>query len=562
MRRSSRIYQLLIVIALSGFFGCQNNQPVEITLAVTTDVHGALFPSNWFGEEALSGSLAHVQGWVQSEKNAGHTVILMDNGDLIQGNPTVYYSNYIANQSTNIAARVLNYMDYQTATVGNHDIEAGHPVYDKLYSEFDFPWMAANATQPGSRESYFTPYTVIQKEGWKIVVLGMVTPDVPTWLPPVLYEGIEFQNMVETAAYWVEIIQEKEKPDLLVGLFHNGARACREVAEQVPGFDIVFAGHDHRNHHEWVVSASGDSVLLLDSRSQAEEIAYATVKRENSLTITGGHVQMNTVEPDQEMMDHFQGYLDSVKAFVDEPIATLSETLSSAGAYFGPNAFMDLIHRAQMDLAEAEISFAAPLSFNTTLPAGPLQMRSLFQLYRYENLLYAMELTGQEILNYLNYSYSLWINTYQGPQDPVLNMEQSTNGSWWFQHPYYNFDAAAGIQYEVNIRKPVGEQVKILGFSDGQPFDLEKSYRVAINSYRASGGGGHLTEGAGIPHADLTDRIRWISDHDLRYHLGEWMKAKSIVEPTLISDWRFVPEKTARQALARDRERLFGVSTH
>ena len=183
-------------------------------------------------------------------------------------------------------------MKYDAGVVGNHDIEAGHPVYDKLVKEFEFPWMAANAVTTDDGQPYFEPYTVLEKDGVKIVILGMITPGVPSWLPGNLWEGMDFEDVIESAQKWVEIIQEKENPDLLVGLLHSGVDytyrgqtadtpkntdASRLVAEQVPGFDVIFVGHDHLGWNEVVKNIAGDDVLLLGAIDAARTAAVANI---------------------------------------------------------------------------------------------------------------------------------------------------------------------------------------------------------------------------------------------------------------------------------------------
>jgi len=109
-------------------------------------------------------------------KNNIQEVILLDNGDILQGEPVVYFSNYMDTASIHVCAAAMNFMEYDAATVGNHDIEAGHDVYDKLVNEFHFPWMAANAIDISTGEPYFQPYTIIKRKGLRIAVLGLITP--------------------------------------------------------------------------------------------------------------------------------------------------------------------------------------------------------------------------------------------------------------------------------------------------------------------------------------------------------------------------------------------------
>lgn len=552
---------------------------ILLKVAVTTDVHGAYFPNDWYTGKLLPGSLSQVSSYIREQRSiSGQTVILLDNGDLIQGDPASYYSNFVDTGKPNIAARILNFMGYEAGTVGNHDLEAGHPVYDKLGREFGFPWMAANAVKTGTGEPGFKPYAILERSGVRIAVLGLTTPKVPDWLPPALWTGLEFRDMIETARKWVEYIQVHEKPDLLIGLFHSGVdptygqqqaasplneNASRLVAEQVPGFQVVFAGHDHRTWDLKVADPHGDSVLVLGSESRAAEIAVATLRMTRSgnrftkPTITGEHQAMKAYPPDPLFMRKFQGYIDSVKQYVDQPVGKISKTITSEDAFFGASEFTGLIHRAQLELTGADISFTAPLSFRATIPEGTLTVKDLFRLYRFENQLYTIKLTGSEILGYLNWSYSLWMKTMTGPDDPMLNMEQQADGTWRLKNAYYNFDSAAGIDYTVDLTQPAGSMVKILQMSDGRPFEPDTFYQVAVNSYRGSGGGSHLSRGAGLSREEAAGRLIQSSDSDFRLLLTGWIRKQGVVGPSGLHNWKTIPEEWTRVASARDLKRLF-----
>ncbi len=172
------------------------------------------------------------------------------------------------------------------ATAGNHDIEAGHAVYDRLRREYNFPMLAANAVDTRTGKPYFEPYTIIRRKGLKIIVFGLITPSVPNWLPESLYYGIRFEEMVKTARKWMPVMQ-KENPDLIVGLFHSGIgeddekgddeNSSMAVAINVPGFDLIFCGHDHRQEVREVVNTAGENVLLIDGGSRAEVLMHANI---------------------------------------------------------------------------------------------------------------------------------------------------------------------------------------------------------------------------------------------------------------------------------------------
>ena len=566
-------------------------QSVNIKFIETSDVHGALLPYDFTNNVQTNSSLTQVYSYVKSQrKQNSEEIVLLDNGDLLQGDPIIYYYNYIDTTDINIFAEAMNYMSYDAATIGNHDIETGHVIYDKFRNEINFPWLAANAINTENGQPYFEPYAIIERSGIKIVVLGLITPSVPSWLPEQLWKGIVFEDMIESAEKWVEIIREKENPDLLVGLFHAGVdftyndqvedtykneNASKLVAEQVPGFDVVFVGHDHSSWNFKTVNEAGDSVLIVGPTSRARNIAVANIKMEfdsitgkwNKKNAAGEIVETKNFTPDDDFMNKFLRSLNTVKAFTETPLGQITRPISSDESLFGPSEFIDLILSAQLELTGADISFASPLSFNTTIDSGWITVGELFKLYHYENYLYKMTLTGKEIKDYLEFSCGNWFNQMTTDSDDLLRFKHNNDGclkySTWSGNPeleeiYYNYSSAAGINYIVDVSKPVGERINISALGSGANFDLEKTYTVAVNSYRGSGGGGHLTLGAGVPQNKLAERIITSTDRDLRYNLIQWIKEKKIIAPHLLGNWKVVPEDWWIKGKRKDYELLFG----
>jgi len=127
------------------------------------------------------------------------------------------------------------------------------------------------------------------------------------------------------------------------------------------------------------------------------------------------------------------------------------------------------------------------------------------------------------------------------------------------KNPSYNFDSAAGIDYTVDITRPQGEKITITSLSDGTPFNPDSTYTVAVNSYRANGGGDLLTLGAGILAQELPSRVIRATDKDLRYYLIKAVEKRRVISPRVETNWKFVPEKLASEAGDRSRHLLFGA---
>ncbi len=573
-------FLVFLVISAISLFG----QNVNIKLIETTDCHGAIYPFSFRDNQPSKFSLAQVYSYVKSEReNHNQNVLLLNNGDILQGTPDVYFYNFVNTTSPHLFAEVMNFMKYDVGSVGNHDIETGHSVYDRFRNQINFPWLAANAINETTNEPYFQPYTIFEKENVKIAVLGMITPAIPNWLPKILWENMFFDDMVSTAEKWTKIIEEKENPDLLIGLFHSGVNengnsnygeenASNIVAQKVKGFDVVFVGHDHHGWNFKIQNDFGDSVLVIGGTSSARTFATVDIlleKNGNSFSIKnlkGNLVDASQFVADKEFMEKFSPQFDEIKKWVNQPIGEFTKQINSQDALFGESEFVDLIQKIQLDLTNADISFAAPLNMNTSIDSGKIYIRDLFKLYHYENFLYTMQLSGKEIKDILEYSAEKWFNLMKDENDNLLKFEKDENGKLIFSERtnspklsglFYNFESAAGINYVIDVTKPKWEKVKITSLANGELFDFTKIYKVAVNSYRGNGGGGHLTFGAKIPKEELSKRILSSTDRDLRFLMMNWIIEKKVVQPTLFGNWKLVPTEFVRKAAENDKKLMF-----
>lgn len=551
-----------------------DKKEVILNIIETSDVHGSYFPYNFITRKQQNGSLARLSSLVNERRSQyKDAFMLVDNGDILQGQPIAYYYNYIDTKTEHVCASMLNYLRYDLGNMGNHDVEPGHAVYDRWVSQCKFPVLGANIIDTRTNKPYLPPYKVLEREGVKVAVLGMITPAIPSWLPEQLWSGLHFDDMETTARYWVKIIKEKENPDIIIGLFHAGPEGnqlgdaiengSEIVARNVPGFDVVFMGHDHQRHCRKVVNAAGDSVLITGPSNAARcvsDVMIKVVKKNGKLVkkeVSGQITELDAYPVDQAFMKTFDHQYRATIDFVSRKIGRMSSTISSKDAFFGPSAFIDLLHQLQMDLTGAEISFCAPLSPTAEIKEGDIYVGDMFNLYRYENMLYTMKLSGKEIKGFLEMSYALWTNQMKSASDHLLLLDDSKSGFGRFKNPTFNFDSAAGIIYTVDVTKPEGSRVDIKSMADGTPFQMDKIYKVAINSYRGNGGGDLLTKGAGIPKKELKSRIVTSTEKDLRYYLMKRIEEKKQLDPKPLNQWKFIPEEWTVPAAKRDYEIVF-----
>ena len=512
-----------LMIAMTAFVASCTPKETSLTLIETTDTHGR------YDEFAND---AHLLKRMKAE--LGDKLILLDNGDNMQGTPFQYCSNQNA-EHPNLVSEILNYLQYDAFCVGNHDIEAGRKVFDRVFSEMKMPVLAANVIDEATGKPYFTPYIILNRDGFKIAVLGLLTPYVVTWVPDRLWPGLRFEQLEAAAEKWVNLIREKEKPDLMVGLFHSGyepmaqnlptdhplgrENATKWVAENVPGFDLIFYGHDHRAKAEKLVNIVGDTVCVLNSGNRGQGLAKAEVKLKKGAKpqISIELMPTDGEEKDEGLLAILQPYLDRAEAYQNLEVATLPVSINSSDAFNGPCLWVDEIHRFQFELVEAEgihadISMAAPLSGGKSIMPGILKVKDFFTWYPFENALSVMAMTGKEVKDFLEYAYEM-------------------------KNPIYNFDSGAGLIYEVTDKNPMGERIRILSMADGTPFDMEKTYNVVMNSYRSMGGGNHLINGVGWAQEDIKNHVVWQSDRDLRSLFIDWAKQKGNLNSEPLNSW-------------------------
>lgn len=565
---------LAMATTTNTFAAPKKGKTVKLRMIETTDVHGRFFPYDFVRQQPTEGSLARVSSYVDSLRNIyGDRLLLMDAGDVLQGQPVVTYYNYEKTDVPNVASGVSNYLRYDVQTMGNHDVETGHAVYDKWIGELKCPMLAANMVSAATGEPYLKPYAMFNRDGIKIAVIGLITPGVPSWLSEQLWSGLRFEDAVTSARKWIDIVKKKERPDLIVGLFHtgvndhsltNGSRndATADIARTVPGFDIIFYGHDHTTHYEEITSSDGSKTLIVNPANNAMRVADAEIevskKGEKKINVNIVNVANRSI--DSKYMAAFDSQINEVKKYVTTEIGSFTTSMTSRDCYFGPSSLVDFIHDVMLSTSGADISFASPLSFDVTVKEGAASLSDMYKLYSYENDLCMMSLSGSEIRRYLEKSYNGWVTTMTSPTDHLLKInsgDAKRDKFFGLATPFYNLDSAAGIIYEVDATKPFGSRIIIKSMADGTPFDDNRTYKVAVNSYRAAGGGGMLTDGAGINKADLEKRILWRGDYTLRDYIIQYVRKHSPITPKPHNNWCFTPKEWTVPAADRDRKLLF-----
>ena len=579
-----RIHSSIAAVAAAVMLASCTSGPKDgdyvLQLLTTNDVHGTYFDSTYVGN-GVKKSLYAVKTIVDSVRSVAgaDNVLLVDAGDILQGDNAAYYFNYVDTLSPHIYPRMAFYMGYDAVTVGNHDIETGHKVYDRVARDLEsygIPFLAGNAIRKNNGKPYFPLYKVFTRGGLKVAVLGFTNANMKNWLSEKLWSGMTFESLVPLVQEDVDKVRAKENPDVVIVSVHSGTGPGdgsmlegqgMDLYKSLRGVDFVVCSHDHR---PFVTSC--DSIGLINSGSHCRFVGHGTlrmtvddgkvVKREHSTELIP--VDAHKIDPGMEVKFH-EDY-QAVQVFTTQEVGELKVDMRTRDAYKGMCDYVNLVHTLCLGCAPAQISIAAPLTYDGFVKAGTLIYKDLFTIYPFENQLYVITMTGQELKDYLEASYNRWIVTATKPTDHVLNIVQKDDPrtgqkGWSFIERSYNFDSAAGIDYTVDVTKPFGSRIVISTMADGTPFDLGKTYNVAMTSYRASGGGGLLRE-IGIDTDKISERtVEYYPE--IREILYEYLKKNQVIDPALIGDpavighWSFVPENIAGPAIERDIDLIF-----
>ena len=560
--------------------GLRNGEYV-LHLLTTNDVHGAWFDSSYVGGR-VKNSLYAVNHYVDSVRSVDgkDNVMLVDAGDCLQGDNAPYYYNYVDTVPEHLFARLAKYMKYDAITVGNHDIETGHKVYDRVDRDLKdegIPFLAANAIRNDNGKSYFQDYVCVEKGGLKVCILGFTNPNMKEWLDESLFQGMEFRSLIPFVQEEVDKVVRKEKPQVVVVSVHSGTgdgdgkvleNQGLDLLKSLHGVDFLVCSHDHR---PFVKQEEG--ICLINSGSHSRFLGQGTIRlkvRHHKIVekkLSCNLIKVDADEADPKMREAFHKDFVAVKSFTMTKVGVLTSDLDTRDSYSGMSGYMDLIHILSLSCKPARISFAAPLTYDGHVDAGTLIYDDLFTIYPFENQLYVVKMSGKEIKDYLEYSYDGWIRTVTSKTGHVLNIVKGGDPrfgqeKWHFANRPYNFDSAAGINYTVDVTKPFGERIAISSFADGSGFYQDSTYAVAMTSYRANGGGNLLEKGAGINTERIQDRIvaRYPEVRDL---LFTYLKEKHDLDPVAIGDtkilgeWEFVPAEIAQPAIRADMALLF-----
>jgi len=516
---------------------------VHVVVLGTTDQHGNLFPIDYYTNKADNRGLAKLSTLIKQVRSENKNVLLIDSGDTIQGTPLEYYHNKKNNSPPDPMMLGMNALGYDAMTVGNHEYNFGLPVLEKARSEAKFPWLSANTYNKGTNQTHYTPYIVKELAGVRIAVLGLTTPGIPNWENAPNYAGLEFREPLAEARKWVPILRRKERADVVVIAMHMGleedlrtgeinpGQVTNEnqaiaIAKEVPGVDLIFMGHTHRD----VPSVVVNGVQLIQANYWGKHLARIDVYLENAGA--GWHVFARAartipvddrVVPDPEILKLGEPYDRETQGWLARAIGESGAELTATEARFRDTAILDLIQRVQLEEGKADVSMAAVFNPDARIAHGPVTVRDIAGLYVYENTLVVLEVSGQQLKDALEHS-AKYFRAYEPGKSPAELVDEKI--------PAYNFDIAEGVSYTLNITKPFGQRIENLEFQ-GKPLAPTQKLKLATNNYRVNGGGGY-TMYKGAP-------VVYRSSVEIRELIIDWVERHKTIPTDPTNNWRIVP---------------------
>ncbi|MER5930573.1 5'-nucleotidase C-terminal domain-containing protein [Streptomyces sp. NPDC002054] len=547
----------------------------SFTVMGTTDLHGNVFNWDYFTDKEFDDKAHNDVGLakistlveqVRAEKGRRNT-LLIDAGDTIQGTQLSYYYAKVdpitaRRGPVHPMAQAMNAIGYDAAALGNHEFNYGIPVLRKFEEQCDFPLLGANALDAKTARPAFPPYSMHRLRtpcgrDVKVAVLGLTNPGIAIWDKANVQGKMTFPGLEEQAAKYVPRLRSLGA-DVVIVSAHSGSsgtssygdqlpyveNAAGLVAEQVPGIDAILVGHAHTEIPEYRVKnkATGKDVVLSEPLKWGQRLTlfdFELVWSQGRWTVervSAKVLNSNTVAEDPKITRLLSDEHHKVVAYVNQVIGTSTQAMVSAEGPVKDVAIIDLINHVQAEtvkgaLAGSEwaalpvLSQASCFSRTAAIPAGQVTIRDAAGLYPFENTLEARLLTGAQLKDYLEYSARYFVRT--APDVPV-DPAKLTNAEGT---PDYNYDAVYGLTYEIDIAQPVGSRITGLSFRGG-PVDPAAQFVLAVNNYRASGGGA-------FPHVAGARQL-WANSDEIRNTIIQWVKAKGTVDPAQFAsvDWR------------------------
>ncbi|MFE9207560.1 bifunctional metallophosphatase/5'-nucleotidase [Micromonospora sp. NPDC007230] len=549
----------------------------DLTILGTSDTHGNVYNWDYYKDAEFDDSkhndvgvakLATLVNQIRAERK-GKATLVLDAGDTIQGTPlATYYAKQepiTVTGETHPMANAMNVLNYDAVTLGNHEFNYGLPLLAKWIEQLGFPALAANAINEKTGKPAYLPYVIkpVNLGGHgapalNVGILGLTNPGVAIWDKGNVEGKLIFADMIETAAKWVPIMRERGA-DLVIISAHGGDSGTSSygpelpnenpvalIAEQVPGIDAILFGHAHNEVPEKFVTnkTTGEQVLTSEPSRWGQRLTRMdfTLTREKGRwkVVAKGSTMLNTntVVEDPAVLAAVRGQHTKTVDYVNKVVAQCTVELSAVESRYKDTPILDFINHVQTDVVTKALagtayaglpvlSIAAPFSRTAVFPQGDVRIRDLAGLYVYDNTLEAVVISGAEVKAYLEYSAKYFKTFAVGDTVDPANISDPAV-------PDYNYDVISGVDYDIDISKPVGQRITrlVLPGTD-TPVAADAQFVIAVNNYRRSGGGNF----PGVVKTQVYNE-----QQEIRQLLIEWAQAKGAINPAdfFVPNWKLV----------------------
>ncbi len=476
------------------------SEPVDLVIASTTDVHGRLRGWDYYANRsAAARGLARAATIVDSVRAANPgKVVLLDAGDLLQGNPLAYVAARVSTNRTSPIVAAMNAMRYDAAAIGNHEYNYGVPYLDSAVRQASFPFLSANTYRVEPRGIHaYRSWTIVERAGLKVGIVGATTPGVMLWDADNIKDRLWLGDIVPAVRKAVAEVRAAGA-DIVLVTMHSGLNepasydtvssglpsenVAARVASEVPGVDFILYGHSHEESRGTMIGQT----LLVQPKNWATSVnvAHLRVARTGgrwSVTSSGGELiqTANHAESPGVVAATEAAHRETV-AYVATTIGTTAERWSADSSRLKDTPIIDFMLETQRKAARADLASTAAFSTDVVLGPGPITVAQVAQLYPYENTLRAIRITGKQLRDYLEFSARYWRAPVSAGAPLVPDPEI----------PGYNFDIVSGVDYVIDVTRPIGSRITQLDYKGSAVSDTQ-IFTMALNNYRQTGGGGY-----------------------------------------------------------------------
>jgi 2',3'-cyclic-nucleotide 2'-phosphodiesterase/3'-nucleotidase len=520
-----------------------NAQDVRLQVVTTSGLQGRVLSQNPFTLQPEGLGWAAVSTVVRNLKAQNPNTLLVDCGNTLSGDPMNYLRNRIRPDLPDPSVAIMNALGYHAMTVGRREYDFGFKILRGIEDLAQFPFLSANTVFTSTGKGVFTPYVKVALEGIQVVILGLTAASTPRGIDPSNLLDITFLDPVETARSLIPKLRDKEKADVVIVALHGalgkgpcdplGPEPIQCLAEKVPGIDLIIAGNMAPGQFS---RAANVPVLQTGPLGQAVGVADLTLRKER-FHWKVQNAQLRLEQPrhetplDSQALNLTASLRTETEAYLDTYATNLMVDLDGRWSRMEDTPLVQLLHTVLRRTTGAQLTAAPSPGSRIYIPKGPTSVRQFFALAPDEDRIARIRITGAQLRRYLEHSARFYNLSYQ---PDLYNRDMDPR----------DFDMVSGLNYRLDLGKPVGQRVASLTYRDETVKD-DQTFTLALMASRLSGKGG-FREAAGLPAVP-----EMVSAMSLRNALLDYVLAKPTLTVATTDNWRTIPyldrERVLRQ---------------